>query len=173
MAKSHIQLLASSEQFDQVIEVIQSRQDIYSQRYIEHDGQILQHSDVSPVPFFQQELFTSNHRFPLADEVVLVGGVLNSTGGGCLNVAFDFLIRYYALIGHRSKVTVPIFATYSPSDVPTWDQDFPFWVHQAAKDLSWKLLSARIPFEVSIGDESLPMGSGDTPLITLEVDTAI
>lgn len=170
-AKSSIQHLISHEHFDQIIEVIQSRTDIRSARYLNHGGLVLEHDEVTPVPFFREKLFGEQPLFPVADEITLVGGVLNSTGGGCLNVAFDYLIRYQQRIGNSCTITIPIQATYRADGEPAF-QDFrdncqyQYQVEQFMKELVWKMLTAKISFElimdnaesITCGQDSLAAG---------------
>ena len=116
IAKEPIQRLISEGRFDQIIEIIQSRPDIKDQRYLSHDGLVLEHDEISPVPFLANTLFGENPVFPAADSVAVVGGWFNA-GEGCLNVAFEHMVRYYQRIGGHCEITVPLSATYRRAEV--------------------------------------------------------
>ena len=72
-AKEPIQQLITSGRFDRILEVIPSRQDIRTGRYLQHDGPLLEHEEVTPVPFFRDRLFGANSLFPAADRVTWSG----------------------------------------------------------------------------------------------------
>jgi len=164
-AKTAIQRLIDEGQFDQIIEVVQSHFDIKKQRYLTHDGLVLEHNEISPVQFLSERLFGEEPIFPTADEVTLVGGVLNS-GGGCLNYAFEHLIRFHKRVGRKCRITIPVAAAYRAKG-ESWED--PMQVEQCAKDLAWRLLRAEIPFTLESAG-SKPMRVGRNPLIRLKIE---
>ena len=175
VAKRPIQHLISHQHFDQIIEVIQSRTDIRGARYLNHRGLVFEHDEITPVPFSREKLFGEEPLFPVANAITLVGGVFNSTGGGCLNVAFDYLIRYQQRIGNPCMITIPIWATYRASGEPAF-QDFrdncqyQYQVEQVMKDLVWKMLIAKISFELIV-DNDEPITCGQDSFVKLKINT--
>jgi len=114
-AREPIQRLINEGTFDQIIEIIQSRPDIRGQRYLSHDGLVLEHDEISPVPFLRDRLFGDDPIFPPAKSVTLVGGWLNA-GEGCLNVAFEHMARCFVRIGRSCEITIPLSATYRSAE---------------------------------------------------------
>ena len=167
-AKAPIQQLIASGRFDQILEVIQVRPDIRAGRYLQHQGLLLEHAEVSPVPFFREQLFGATPLFPVADHITLVGGVFNATGGGCLNEAFDFLIRSQHRRRQPTRLTLPLRATYREHGHRWSDQ--PMEVGQVIKDIAWKLLRAHVPFALRV-DEEEPVTSGQEALVTVHIET--
>jgi len=147
MAKEGIKNVLTNEKFDNIIEVIQSREDIYEKRYLTHNGIIYKHPDISPVNFFKDKLF--NNLFPLVDEVTIVGGTFNTTGGGCFNVAFDFLINYYVKNKKTTKINIIPNCIYN-SDHQIFSDELIF--EQCLKDLIWKLNKSNISFSFIYND---------------------
>lgn len=146
-AKDGILKLLSNEKFDNIIEVIQSRIDIYDKRYLSHDGIIFKHYEISPVNFLKNKLFYD--LFTLVDEVTIVGGTFNTTVGGCFNVAFDYLVNYY--LKYNRKVTINILSNcvYN-SDQQDFSDKFLFEQH--LKDLIWKLSKSKICYNFIYND---------------------
>ncbi|MFQ6042859.1 MAG: hypothetical protein ACE5PV_18530, partial [Candidatus Poribacteria bacterium] len=160
---------------DQIIEVIQSRPDIRSARYLSHKGLIFEHDEITPVSFFREKLFGESPLFPVADAITLVGGVFNSTGGGCLNAAFDYLIRYQQRIDHPCAITIPVWATYQASGELAFQDirdncQYQYQVEQVTKDLVWKMLIAKISFELIVDNDEL-ITCGQDPFVKLKVST--
>lgn len=177
VARDPIQSLISTEQFDQIIEVIPSRPDVRDARYLDHPGLLIEHEGISPVQFFKVELFGEKAVFPIADEITLVGGVFNPTGGGCFNVAFDHLIRYQRRLDHPCTINIPIRATYQANKKPcpkNVDRHVYYMgqVEQLIKDLVWKMLVARVSFEFTV-DDGDPIPCDQHPLVKLKIDTEI
>jgi len=169
-AERPIAQLIVSGGFDSIIEIIPSRPDIKAARYLSHDGQVLEHDDITPVPFLRDQLFGDRPLFPAADRVTLVGGVINDTGGGCLNVTFDFLVRYLCRLSKYSTITVPIHATYSAEQAANWEDLFE--IEQITKDLVWKMFTAKASFELIFANRQLEARLGPGPVIRLIVDIA-
>jgi len=163
-AKEPIQRLISESDFDRIIEIIQARGDIKDKRYLSHDGLVLEHEEISPVPFLAQRLFGEDPIFPVADSVTLVGGVFNSSGG-CLNVAFEYLVRHHKMISRPCEITIPVSATYRAQGEPWQDA---FQVEQCVKDLAWRVLSAGIAFGLEM-DGSERLCRGEDPLIRIRI----
>ena len=168
-AEPMVRQLISCGRFDQIIEVTSSEPEARGARYANHAGLVLEHGGVTPVPFFRDELFGEAPLFPTADAVTLVGGVLNSGGGGCLNVAFDFLVKHQQRLVRACEITIPIWATYPAWKEPWWED--PWRVEQVIKDLVWKMLAAEIPFEL-VMDDAKPIGCGHDVLVRLRIRTA-
>jgi hypothetical protein len=102
----------------------------------------------------------------------VVGGVFN-TGGGCLNVAFDHLIRYHQRLARSCTITIPIRATYRESGKPAWEDNYKYYqfqVEQAMKDLVWKMLIAKVSFELIV-DNGEPITCGQGSFVKLKIDT--
>lgn len=163
-----IQNLIAFGNFDRIVEIVQSRPDIVEGRYLSHEGQVLQHDEISPVPFFEEKLFGKDQLFPTANSVTLVGGVFNTTGGGCLNVAFDHLVKYQRRMERPCIVNIPIWATYQAGGEQGWEDGQQ--VKQVTKDLIWKLLTAEFSFSATLNDEEL-VSWGSQPFVRLLVDT--
>ena len=161
IAKDGIIEILANEKFHHVIEVIHSRDDIYEKRYLLHDGIIFKHQEISPVNFFKNKLFKDI--FPLADEVTIVGGTFNKTGGGCFNVAFDYLINYYSKKNKQVKINILSNCLYN-SDHQDFSDKFIF--EQYLKDLVWKLCKSSIGFNLIYNDIKI---INNDALITIEV----
>jgi len=165
VAQRPIQDLIDRGGFDQIVEVAQMRPDIKAGRYLNHQGTVFQHEEISPVRFFREDLFGEAPLFPSAEQITLVGGVLNYDGG-CLNVAFDSLVRHMKHLSRPCTITIPFCATYREHDRPSWEK--PWEVRVAMKDFAWKMLAAEVAFELS-DDTGRRIASGREPLIKVGV----
>lgn len=169
-AKNGTQKLIDEGQYDEIIEIIQSRQDIYERRYLKHNGKIYKHESISPTSFLSDVLFGGQPIFPLnADEITLVGGCVNSTGGGCLNEAFEYLIKYLHTFNKKCTINLPFHCTYQAGMDGSWKERFD--MEQVVKDLTWKMLIKSIDFTVSIDSELIISARDKASLIDLKVDT--
>ena len=119
-AEEPIKRLIASRAFDRIIELAPSRPDVLQSRYLEHDGDLLEHETLGPIPFLHERFFGSDALCPVADVTVLVGGVLNPGGGGCLSVTFAHLVQYLWNSGRPATVTVPVSATYNAEAGNAW-----------------------------------------------------
>jgi len=168
VAKSPIQWLISHEEFDRIIEIIQTRPDIRSGRYLTHTGTILEHKEITPVRFLRERLFGAEPLFPEADEITLVGGVLNPTGGGCLNVAFGHMVRFCAHYERHCFIRIPVSATYGAGGHRVEaERDM---LRQVVEDLVAKLRCTSAPFTLTVdGEETVASSAG--ALLNVVVDT--
>ena len=163
-AKPGIEKLIQSGDYDRIIEVASMHPDAYEGRYLFHNGTVFEHQGISPVSFFESDLFGEKASFPVADVVTLVGGVLNSTGGGCLNCAFNCLIGFQHRLKNACAINIPINAVYQAGS-ESWDERS---VEQAAKDLAWKMLIANIPFALAVDDRATVAFSNE-PLLNVTI----
>ncbi|MHB8997090.1 MAG: hypothetical protein ACYC63_17730 [Armatimonadota bacterium] len=155
--------------FHRIVELVPARPDIQASRYLSHEGEVLEHVEISPVPFLCETLLSPEPLIPAADNVVLVGGQLNSTGGGCLNVAFDHLVRYLSRQGTSSTIRLPMRAAYSNENSRGWRD--PLWTQQVAEDLAQKMACAGIAFELSLDDRCLSSHLVPGPRMKVFLDT--
>ena len=168
VAKAPIQSLIAHGSVDDIVEVIPSREDIRAARYLEHSGTVLQHDGISPVSLFREHLFAPSALFPRGDAVTLVGGVLNHTGGGCLNVAFGHMVSFLVDQGISCVITIPLDATYGAKGLRPYAE--PLEQELVLKDFAWKLLRARANFNLAIDGEELA-SCGPRADLELVVDT--
>ncbi len=121
----------------EVIEIIQARKDIYDKRYLTHQGKIYTHDEISPVNFIKHQLFGDRPLIPnVVEEIILCGGVFNTTGGGCFNVLFDYLVNYLVKNNIHCNIIIPLNCLYYESKVDINDSK---QVIQYIKDLICKL----------------------------------
>ena len=85
--------------------------------------------------------------------MTLVGGVLNQTGGGCLNVAFRHLVEFLVVMALPCVVTIPLNATYGEGGARPYAGSTE--LQQVLKDLAWKLLIAGAKFTLLLNGERL------------------
>jgi hypothetical protein len=168
-AKPGIEQLIRSGDYDTIIEVASKHPEAYDGRYLVHHGTVLEHQGISPVSCFESDLFGENALFPIADEVTIAGGVFNATGGGCLNCAFDCLVKLQRRLGRACIVDVPISATYRAGG-EAWDE---LSILEVVKDIAWKMLVAGIPFVLAVNLVNLGAtvaSGGEEPLLHVTVD---
>ena len=166
-AKPGIEQLIRSGDHDTIIEVARKYPEACDGRYLVHCGTVLEHQGISPVSFFESDLFGENALFPVADEVTITGGVLNATGGGCLNYAFDCLIAFQRRLGRACIVDIPMSAVYGKGG-EGWDE---LSVGLVAKDIAWKMLVAGIPFVLTVKPGATVSSGGTEPLLSVTVDS--
>ncbi len=147
-ARPAIQEILERDRFDRTMEVVPVQPEIRASRYLHHGGEVLEHGGISPVPFFRETLFGTNPLFPRCEHVTLVGGHLNETGGGCLNVAFGYLAQHIHRTGKPSRVAVPLAATYNAGRAANWGS--PSDVEQVARALLCAAQNAGIRLEVHL-----------------------
>jgi hypothetical protein len=154
--------------FDHIVEIASAHPPAAAGRYTNHNGTVHIHEGISPISFLNDVLFGVEPLFPPSEDVVFVGGVLNATGGGCLNCAFDALIKYQQRIGKSCTIGIPMAATYGADDY-NW-QDL-LQVEQITKDLLWKLAAAGVSPVVARDSREVVHSFADAPLIRLCIET--
>lgn len=170
VAKVGIQQLIAEGEFDEIIEVASSHAPAAEGRYLDHGSKVFTHEGISPVAFLQDRLFGANPLFPQSEDITLVGGVFNNTGGGCLNCAFDSLIRHQRNDGRCCTIRIPMAATYQAGEDGSWQDTLQ--VEQALKDLVWKLSIVGVPFAVAVNSQELISPTKLAPLVRLDITTA-
>ena len=168
LAAEPIAELIREPRWDAIIELVPSRADIRGTRYLAHHGIVFEHDNVSPVPFLAKKLFGQDPLFPRAHLVTLVGGVANATGGGCLNVAFDHLMRYQQRLKQSATVRLPLRAIYQAQGRRWCPAD----VEGFTRDLVSKLSNHGVPFELLRDGVSLQASHQGRPLVLVDLDTS-
>lgn len=112
-AKIKIQRLIDSDSYDVIIEFIPDRQDIFNKRYLTHNGIIVRHDEISPLPYLENHLSTLLESIELSDNDVIhvAGGVYNDLGG-CLNYLHRYMCNYVNKTGVKLDIEILDDATY-------------------------------------------------------------